>query len=273
LTSILDTAKTRTASRVKHREPSACRAGTERLARAAGRLGEGEPGHTLSAAAVNRPLAVLRHLLRVAHEEWEVLPDVPRIRLEKEPQGRLRWLTQEEITKLLDACSKSKNRELRPAVIIAVNTMPAKAYERWLEITAVNELLNFDDFYRWELKSRPRLDDGVERGAQLVRHVGQELRLVLAGDLELPTLVRQLAKEATPPLRHSRGDELRRGRGALDRLRLPHGLLRTRTGGRQKGTPNHPKSIKVAMREFTDENGGELLEWARGSWIGASWRR
>ena len=46
----------------------------------------------------------------------------PRVRLEKEPQGRLRWLTQEEITRLLDACGKSRNKELRAAVVIALNT-------------------------------------------------------------------------------------------------------------------------------------------------------
>jgi integrase len=76
----------------------------------------------LTAAAVNRPLALLRHLLRLAHEEWEVLDVAPRVRLEKEPQGRLRWLTQEEITRLLDACGKSRNKELRAAVVIALNT-------------------------------------------------------------------------------------------------------------------------------------------------------
>ena len=32
-------------------------------------------------------------------------------------------------------------------------------------------------------------EDGIERGAQLVAHVGQELRLVLARDLELAALV------------------------------------------------------------------------------------
>jgi len=47
---------------------------------------------------------------------------VPRIRLEKEPQGRLRWLTQEEITRVLEACAKSKNKELGAAVVIALNT-------------------------------------------------------------------------------------------------------------------------------------------------------
>jgi len=76
----------------------------------------------LSAAAVNRPLALLRHLLRLAHEEWEALGELPRIRLEKEPQGRLRWLTKDEIAKLLDACRQSKNDELHDSVVIAINT-------------------------------------------------------------------------------------------------------------------------------------------------------
>jgi hypothetical protein len=56
------------------------------------KIGEGEAAveRRLTAAAVNRPLALLRHLLRLAHEEWEAIDNVPRIRLEKEPQGRLR---------------------------------------------------------------------------------------------------------------------------------------------------------------------------------------
>jgi len=88
------------------------------------KLGEGETAveQRLTAAAINRPLALLRHLLRLAHEEWEAIDNVPRIRLEKEPQGRLRWLTQEEITRLLDAAAKSRNKELRPVVIVALNT-------------------------------------------------------------------------------------------------------------------------------------------------------
>jgi integrase len=88
------------------------------------KIGEGETAveRRLTAAAVNRPLALFRHLLRLAHEEWEAIDNVPRIRLEKEPQGRLRWLTQEEITRLLDAAAKSRNKELRAAVIVALNT-------------------------------------------------------------------------------------------------------------------------------------------------------
>jgi len=66
---------------------------------------------TLSPAAVNRPLALLRHVLRLA-KKWKVLSEVPEIDLEKEPQGRLRWLTPEEAGRLLDACRRSRNAAL-----------------------------------------------------------------------------------------------------------------------------------------------------------------
>jgi integrase len=62
----------------------------------------------LSAAAINRELALLRHLLRLAHEEWGALTTLPKIRLEKEPQGRLRWLTPEEANTLLSKCREQK---------------------------------------------------------------------------------------------------------------------------------------------------------------------
>ena len=82
-------------------------------------------GTLLSAAAVNRPLALLRHLLRLAHEEWEVLPAVPKVKLEKEPEGRIRWLGEQapdEEARLLAACAKSKNPELVKKVTIALES-------------------------------------------------------------------------------------------------------------------------------------------------------
>jgi integrase len=76
----------------------------------------------LTAAAVNRPLALLRHLLRLAHEEWEILAAVPKIRLEKEPQGRIRWLEPEEEARLLAACAKSQNKYLLAIVTVALES-------------------------------------------------------------------------------------------------------------------------------------------------------
>ncbi|PYN68012.1 MAG: hypothetical protein DMD93_12515 [Candidatus Rokuibacteriota bacterium] len=75
-----------------------------------------------SAAAINRHLAALHHLLKLAHEEWEVLPAVPKIRLEKEAQGRLRWLEPDEQARLLAACRASRNPQLANIVTVALET-------------------------------------------------------------------------------------------------------------------------------------------------------
>ena len=80
-------------------------------------------GREYSAASINRPLAALRHLLQLAHEQqWATLTAVPKIRLEEEPEGRIRWLEPDEETRLLEACRKSKNRELVAVVTVALET-------------------------------------------------------------------------------------------------------------------------------------------------------
>jgi integrase len=88
------------------------------------KIGEGESAveRPIAGATVNRTLALLRHLLRLAHEEWELLDAVPRIRMEREAEGRLRWLTPEEATRLLDACRKSRNEHLTDLVEFALFT-------------------------------------------------------------------------------------------------------------------------------------------------------
>src|SRR5215467_6623295 len=74
-------------------------------------------------ATINRPLAALRHLLRLAYEEWGVLPMSPGIvRRADEPQGRIRWLEPDEEARLLASCAKSKNAELLAIVTIAMET-------------------------------------------------------------------------------------------------------------------------------------------------------
>ena len=76
----------------------------------------------LAAGTVNRELALVRHLLRLAHDEWGALAVVPRIRLAKEPEGRIRWLEPEEERALHTACAASKTAELAPLVTLALET-------------------------------------------------------------------------------------------------------------------------------------------------------
>lgn len=83
--------------------------------------GTAENARLLSPAAVNRPLALLRHLFRHARR-WKVITEVPEIDMEKEPQGRLRWLEPSAAQQLLAACRKSRNPALADLVEFALFT-------------------------------------------------------------------------------------------------------------------------------------------------------
>jgi integrase len=79
-------------------------------------------GKPLTAAAVNRPLGFLRAVLAMAHTEWETLASVPRIKLEREPEGRVRWLEPDEEVRLLEACRRSSIPFLHDMVVVALET-------------------------------------------------------------------------------------------------------------------------------------------------------
>ena len=89
-------------------------------------------GGKLSAASVNRPLALLRTLLQLASRKWEVIAAAPVIELEKEPQGRLRWLTHEEarefgqeLIELVDRYKKGRTPASHPAGTRQISTLLA----------------------------------------------------------------------------------------------------------------------------------------------------
>jgi integrase len=79
-------------------------------------------GRPLSAAAINRPLACLRHLLTLAHREWEEIDAVSTITLEAEPEGRVLWLSPAGEATLLDACAACRVTDLFVLVFLAVET-------------------------------------------------------------------------------------------------------------------------------------------------------
>jgi integrase len=57
----------------------------------------------LKNSTVNRTMEVVRAVLRKAANEWEWLDRVPRVRMLPEPNRRIRWLTQEEAERLIQA--------------------------------------------------------------------------------------------------------------------------------------------------------------------------
>jgi integrase len=65
-------------------------------------------GRRLEPGTVNRELSILRGLLRMAADaECGYLERAPRVRMEKEPQGRLRFLSEDEARRLLAECRRA----------------------------------------------------------------------------------------------------------------------------------------------------------------------
>src|SRR3989441_312785 len=110
-------------------------------------------GRPVAPASVNRDLSVLRGLLRLAKrwrhldlgdlsevapslgllrlaKRWRYLTEVPEVEMAREPEGRLRFLSEEEAVRLLDECRKAgehrvsscRSPHLLPVVTVALNT-------------------------------------------------------------------------------------------------------------------------------------------------------
>ncbi len=77
-----------------------------------------------SNGTINRYQAALSHVLAVAEKTygWIEINPIRRVPKLKEPQGRVRYLSDEEREALLTACAESSNPFLLPIVLIALTT-------------------------------------------------------------------------------------------------------------------------------------------------------
>ncbi len=84
----------------------------------------GAKGKPRSNATINRYLTTLQCVFSVAVKEWELLDNNPffRVKKLKEPNGRIRFLSNDERKRLLEECKKAANPYLYPAVIVALST-------------------------------------------------------------------------------------------------------------------------------------------------------
>lgn len=82
------------------------------------------PNKTRSSSTVNRYMAALSHVLSIANREWEWISENPCSKLSKlsEPRGRVRFLSDDERSRLLIACKQSKSRHLYVIVVLALST-------------------------------------------------------------------------------------------------------------------------------------------------------
>lgn len=71
---------------------------------------------------VRNELTLLRHLLRLSQRKWKYLDAVPEIELPKAPEGRTRFLSEDEIARLLAACAQSTIPHLSAITTLAIHT-------------------------------------------------------------------------------------------------------------------------------------------------------
>lgn len=95
----------------------------QRIAEARDKLAQGE-GKPRTPATVNRYMAALSAAMNHAAREWGWIEDAPtrNVSRKTEPRGRVRFLSDDERARLLDACKASYNPLLYPAVVLSLAT-------------------------------------------------------------------------------------------------------------------------------------------------------
>jgi integrase len=86
-----------------------------------------------SASTANRYLALIRAILRMARDDWEWIDKVPHIKLFKEPQIRVRWLTPEEAVWLLEQLPQHLNAMARFSLSTGLRQRNV-SYLRWDQV-------------------------------------------------------------------------------------------------------------------------------------------
>jgi integrase len=132
----------------------------------------------VSSATVNRYLSVLSKTFSNAVTEWHLLADNPlrRVSKKKEPQGRLRYLSDAERTALLDACAKSDYKPLRLIVLLAMTTGMRRGELlglRWQDVDLERRIAVLQKTKNSERRSVPLVPKVVE----LLREHGKVRRL------------------------------------------------------------------------------------------------
>lgn len=135
-----------------------------------------------SPATVNRYLAALSHACTIAVKEWGWMSDNPVLKIRKppEPPGRVRFLSDAERDKLLQACKQSKNPNLYLAVVLGLST-GAREMEIWgLQWEQV-------DTARGYIRLRPTDTKGKEPRSLPLRGLALQLMQKYAADTRSKT--------------------------------------------------------------------------------------
>jgi len=99
--------------------------------------------------AIKRMLANLSHVLTKGVQwGWLVTSPMKKVEKPKEPSGRCRYLSPEELDALMDACKKSSNPLLHPAVRVAIGTGIRKGELqnlKWQSVDLITQMIYLED--------------------------------------------------------------------------------------------------------------------------------
>ena len=151
----------------------------------------------LSPATVNRHLAALSHAFTVAVKEWGWVEANPlaKVSKPKEPRGRVRFLSDDERERLLQACRASASPDLYPAVILALST-GARQQEilglHWPQVDLARRVATLHETKNGELRVLPLAGPALE----LLRERAKVRRLDT--DLVFPGRARRPGPDGKP---------------------------------------------------------------------------
>jgi integrase len=139
-------------------------------------------GEKRSTATVNRYLAALSHLFTIATKEWGWIEGNPLIKVTKlkESRGRIRYLSDEERSRLLDACKKHENKYLYLIVVLALST-GARRMEilglSWPDVDLNRGIMTLHETKNGERRILPLVGHALEimKEHVKVRHLHTEL--------------------------------------------------------------------------------------------------
>jgi integrase len=122
--------------------------------------------------------SVLSHLCSIAVREWEWLDDNPvrRITKPREPRGRVRFLSDDERTRLLAVCQAHRNPRLSPLVLLALSTGMRKMELlslRWSAVDLARRVITVEQTKNGERRTIPLTDTAI----QALRQLGKVRRL------------------------------------------------------------------------------------------------
>jgi len=133
-------------------------------------------------STVVRYMAALSHALTIASREWGWIDDnaFRRVRKPKEPAGRVRFLSPDELARFLAACKASDRPELYPAAMVAVSTGARSAEVmtlRWRQVDLVRRVIYLEQTKNGERRTLPLAGPALEAITALskVRRIDTDL--------------------------------------------------------------------------------------------------